>query len=401
LICSIDSVPLKAQSNGTYHWAPYYNISDTTVANPVVYPKDTTVYTVTVREFGCIDSARVTINVLQFISVKLGLDSGICKTDSIILRPVSDALKYQWRESTNSGSMNSYTTKYPVAAPAVTTTYYVTANLGYCQDSTKIKINVSPYPQVSAGNDTAICFGSRIQLKGTITASSFAWAASNSLLNTNTLTPVAGPTRTTLYVLTVKDSLYCPKPVSDTVLVNVIQPMHVNAGKDTAVTIGQALQLFASGVDTSYQYSYRWTPASFLDNPFVYNPAATITATTIDSIWYNVKVTSPEGCSASDDILVHVYKSGPEIFVPTGFTPNGDGHNDLLRPILVGISQFDFFNVYNRWGQLVFSTKQRNSGWDGSYNGTVQQGGAYVYMTQGKDITGKIIYRKGTVVLIR
>ncbi|MES2331919.1 MAG: PKD domain-containing protein [Bacteroidota bacterium] len=95
LICSIDSVPLKAQSNGTYQWTPNYNISDTTIGNPVVYPKDTTVYTLTVREQGCVDSAKVKVNVLQFVTVKLGLDSGICKTDSIILRPVSHALSYK------------------------------------------------------------------------------------------------------------------------------------------------------------------------------------------------------------------------------------------------------------------------------------------------------------------
>jgi gliding motility-associated-like protein len=401
LICSIDSVPLKAQSIGTYHWSPNYNISDTSIGNPVVYPKDTTVYTLIVKEQGCVDSAKVKINVLKFISVKLGLDSGICKTDSIILRPVSDALRYRWRESTNANSMNSYTAKYPVVAPSVTTTYYVTANLGYCQDSTKIKINVSPYPVVSAGNDTVICFGSRIQLKGTVTANSFKWAASSSLLNTNTLTPVAGPTKPTAYLLTVKDTFYCQKPVTDTVFVNVIPLIHLYAGKDTAVTVGQALQLYASGGDTSYQYNYQWTPASFLSSAFTYNPVATITANNIDSIWYNVKITTPEGCSASDDILIHVYKGGAQIYVPTAFTPNGDGLNDLLRPVLVGITQFDFFTVYNRWGQLMFSTTQRNRGWDGSYNGSAQQSGTYVYMTQGKDFSGKTVYRKGTVVLMR
>lgn len=400
LICSIDSVALKAQSNARYHWSPNYNISDTAIGNPVVYPKDTTVYTLIVQEQGCKDSAKVTINVLKFISVKLGLDSGICKTDSIILRPVSDALSYHWRESTGANSMNSYTAKYPVVAPSVSTTYYVTANLGQCQDSTKIKINVSPYPLVSAGNDTVICFGNRILLKGTVTANSFAWSASSSLLNTNTLTPLAGPAKTTAYILAVKDSLYCPKEVRDTVFVNVIQPIHLYAGKDTAVTVGQALPLYASGGDTSYQYNYQWTPGSFLNNAAVYNPVATITSGNIDSIQYHVKITTPEGCTASDDILIHVYK-GPEIYVPTAFTPNGDGLNDLLRPILIGISQFDFFTVYNRWGQLLFSTNQRNRGWDGFYNGSAQQSGAYVYMTQGKDHSGKTVYRKGTVVLMR
>ena len=118
-------------------------------------------------------------------------------------------------------------------------------------------------------------------------------------------------------------------------------------------------------------------------------------------ILYCIKMTTPEGCSSSDDVMIHVYRNGAEIYVPTAFTPNGDGHNDVVRPVLVGITQFDFFNVYNRWGQLVFSTTRRNAGWDGMYNGSAQEAGAYVYITQGKDFAGKTVYRKGTVVLIR
>ncbi|MEO7529864.1 MAG: PKD domain-containing protein [Sediminibacterium sp.] len=399
LICSIDSLPLKVQSNGSYQWTPNYKISNTTILNPIVYPKDTTVYTLTVTDKGCIDSAKIKVNVLKFITVKLGLDSGICKTDSILLRPVSDALSYKWRESLYANSLSSYLIKFPSAAPLVTTTYYVTANLGYCQDSAKIKINVAPYPKTNAGNDTAICFGSRILLNGNITANTLLWTPTGSLLNSNTVTPVAGPVKTTSYILTVKDTSYCPKTVSDTVVVKVIQPINLDAGKDTSVTIGQTLQLFAKGADTSF--GYQWTPSVFLSNANVYDPIATVTSSNIDSILYSVKMTTPEGCSSYDDVLIHVYKNGAEIFVPTAFTPNGDGRNDVLRPILIGITQFDFFKVYNRRGQLIFSTTQRNKGWDGTYNGTAQEVGTYVYMTQGKGFAGGTVYRKGTSVLIR
>ncbi len=399
LICSVDTLPLKAQSSGVYKWSPNYRISDTSILTPYVFPKDTTVYTLTVTDKGCIDSAKIKVNVLQFITVTLGLDSAICKTDSFTLRPVSDALNYKWRESTNANSMSSYTVKYPVAAPSVTTTYYVTANLGYCQDSAKIKINVSPYPVSHAGNDTAICIGSRILLNGTITGSSFTWNPVSTLLNTNSLTPIAGPGKTTSYILTVKDTFYCPKAVSDTVIVKVIPLIALNAGKDTSVSVNQPLQLTATGSDITY--NYQWAPSLYLSNASIYNPVATITSTTVDSIRYIVKVFSPEGCTASDDIVVHVFNGGPEIYVPSAFTPNGDGLNDVLRPVLVGITQLDFFTVYNRWGIIVFTTSAKNTGWNGTYKGIAQPSGAYVYMTQGKDYKGNIVYRKGTAVLIR
>ena len=102
-----------------------------------------------------------------------------------------------------------------------------------------------------------------------------------------------------------------------------------------------------------------------------------------------------------DYVLVRVYKTGPDIFVPSGFTPNGDNRNDILKAIPIGIKQFDYFNVYNRFGQLLFSSPEIGKGWDGNFSGSAQPSGAYVYATQGTDYLGNIIFRKGTVVLIR
>jgi gliding motility-associated-like protein len=399
LICSIDTLPLIAQSTGTYHWSPNYNISNVNVASPKVFPKDTTIYTVTVTDQGCIDSARIQVNVLPYIKVSLGLDTGICKTDTITLRPVSDALSYKWRESTNGNSLSSYVVKYPKAAPSVTTTYYVTANLGYCQDSAKVKVNVSPYPVAAAGADTSVCYGNRVQFHANYTGSTFSWSPTGTLINSNTIQPTAGPTKTTAYVLTVKDTLYCPKTVSDTIVITVIPKINIDAGKDTAVTLGQALQLSAVGTEASYRYS--WSPANFLDNANTQNPVVTVTDNTVDSIRYTVRVASPEGCTATDNIKILVYHNGPDILVPAAFTPNGDGKNDILKPILFGISQFDYFAVYNRWGQQIFYTTQRGQGWDGTFHGSAQSSGGYVYMSRGEDFTGKTVFRKGTVILIR
>jgi len=96
-----------------------------------------------------------------------------------------------------------------------------------------------------------------------------------------------------------------------------------------------------------------------------------------------------------------VFTTEPDIFVPTAFTPNKDGKNDLLKPTCVGISQLDYFRIYNRWGQLLFETKDPERGWDGSINGAEQSSGTFVFMAKGTDYTGKIIVKNGTVVLIR
>ena len=87
--------------------------------------------------------------------------------------------------------------------------------------------------------------------------------------------------------------------------------------------------------------------------------------------------------------------------MPTGFTPNGDGKNDKFKPFTVGITNLNYFRVYNRWGQLIFSTAKLNDGWDGRVSGREQPSGTYVWMVQGVARDGKVITKKGTVTLIR
>ena len=73
----------------------------------------------------------------------------------------------------------------------------------------------------------------------------------------------------------------------------------------------------------------------------------------------------------------------------------------MIRPILVGIQQLRYFRIYNRWGQLVFSTSESGKGWDGRISGQPQSTSNFVYVAQAIDYTGKIISRKGNVMLIR
>jgi gliding motility-associated-like protein len=121
----------------------------------------------------------------------------------------------------------------------------------------------------------------------------------------------------------------------------------------------------------------------------------------VDSVVYKVVITNENNCADSAYVTVKIFDTHPQIFVPTAFTPNGDGLNDYFRPIAVGISKFDYFRVFNRWGQLVFSTNVNERGWDGRIGGKDQASGTYVWIVHGTDYTGKQVFAKGTVVLIR
>ncbi|MBL0359343.1 MAG: gliding motility-associated C-terminal domain-containing protein [Chitinophagaceae bacterium] len=87
--------------------------------------------------------------------------------------------------------------------------------------------------------------------------------------------------------------------------------------------------------------------------------------------------------------------------MPNAFTPNGDGINDIFRPILVGINSTDYFRIYNRYGQAIFETSRFMEGWDGTFKGLNQPAGAYVWMLKGKGKNGRAVEMKGSVILVR
>jgi gliding motility-associated-like protein len=391
LICSIDTLPLIALGSGVFTWTPNTNIINPSASNPKVFPKDSITYYVTLNENGCVSKDSIKVNVLDFITVDAGKDTSMCRTDSILLRPVSHALQYVWSPS---NSLSDPTIKNPVAVPLVTTKYYVTANLGKCQDRDSVLVKVTPYPQANAGADVTLCFGSRTQLTGNIIGSSFTWSPNSTLHNFSTLTPIARPTTTTSYILTSFDTLGCPKPFRDTVKVTVLPQIMAFAGNDTIIVANQPLQLRASGGT-----DYLWSPTTGMTGFNTANPVVVLSSD-VEAITYRVRVGVPEGCFAEDDINVRVFKS-PDIFIPTGFTPNGDRKNDILKPTLAGMKSFTYFKIYNRWGQLLFNTAEIGKGWDGTFGGKDQTSGTYVFMAEATDYLDRKVFKKGTVVLIR
>ena len=142
--------------------------------------------------------------------------------------------------------------------------------------------------------------------------------------------------------------------------------------------------------------SFLWSPSTGLNNPQLQDPTAVLQ----NDITYTVTVTTSQGCQAKDSVNVKVFK-GSAVYVPTGFTPNGDGLNDLLRGLYVGINKVHYFKIFNRWGQEIFSTTSLSQGWDGTIKGVKQQTGTYVWMLKAEDIAGKVYQMKGVSTLIR
>ena len=390
LICSIDTLQLIASGTGNFSWGPPYNIFNELTPTPSVYPKVTTKYTVTLNDRGCINTDSVTVRVVDFVTLAAPIDTTICLTDSVVLRPTTDGLKFLWAPA---ATLDDPQKKNPIAVPVdPITRYAVTASIGKCNATDTVTVRTVPYPIANAGPPVTICYDDTVQLNASMVASSFTWSPTNTLINSNTLSPLAFPLKTTQYILTVTDVLGCPKPGRDTIVVTVRLPIRAFAGNDTAIVVGQPLQLNGSG-----GILYTWSPPTGLNRTDIRNPVATLS----DNMTYILRAYTPEDCEGYDTINILVFKTNPDIFVPNAFTP-GKRTNGLFRPAKApGISKLDFFRVYNRWGQLVYSTNEIGPGWDGTIGGKPQDSGTYVWIVQGTDFTGKRVFKKGTMVLIR
>jgi gliding motility-associated-like protein len=392
LICVPDVVQLQASGTGNFSWAPLTNIINANTGTPTVNPTTTTWYHVQLDEQGCINTDSVRVRVVTFVTLNANADTTICLGDAAQLRAVSDGLQYLWSPA---ATLNDPTLKNPIAIPTGTTPYQVIARIGSCTTTDIVTVTTIPYPAANAGADQIICYNKSALLHGSHNGTSFTWSPVSSLLNANTLDPIAFPPRTMEYVLSSFDTRGCPKPGRDTVLITVLPKIIPDAGNDTLVVVGQPVQLNAEG-GTSYQ----WIPSTGLNNPLIKNPIG-IYGADMDSIRYTVLVFNSAGCYDSAFVKVTVFKTNPYVFVPTGFTPNGDGLNDEIRPIAVGVKQINYFSVYNRWGELVFKTSVNGKGWDGKIAGVPQGSNVFVWMVSAIDYTGKPIFLKGTVTLIR
>jgi gliding motility-associated-like protein len=139
-----------------------------------------------------------------------------------------------------------------------------------------------------------------------------------------------------------------------------------------------------------------WKPAVALNSEKSYTPVFTGTKDQL----YTIELKTRIGCLTTDTLMVKIIQK-IEIFVPTAFTPDNDGKNDLLRPVLYGVKELHFFKVFNRFGQLLFETNNARHGWDGIFKGIKQTTQTVVWMVKGVGVDGSVQTQKGTTVLLR
>jgi len=176
-----------------------------------------------------------------------------------------------------------------------------------------------------------------------------------------------------------------------------VEDIYVDAGKDTSVQVNIPFKLNAALTgDFNGAPFLTWSPAHGLSSTYGNDPTAILQ----NDQSYCLTATTGMGCKAADSIKINVFIS-PGVLVPSAFTPNSDGLNDLLRPRYNGIKRLDYFSVYDRWGQLVFKTSDMTKGWDGKVKGQLQNDGTFVWIIEAEGFDGKKFQLKGTTTIIK
>lgn len=374
---------------------PYqYSLDGITFQNSNVFNLTAGSYTIFVKDNNnCTASQSIVIPLNNSVTLDAGTDKTICEGKSVQLNTLSNANSFVWFPPAgldNAGLQN------PVASPVNTIKYYVTATTGICNRVDSVIVFVNPAPIPNAGPDSTLCFGRNIQLQGSGGVSYF-WSPASSLNNNRLQNPttINLPGNIT-YSLHVVDANGCNSLKKDDVVITVTRQAIVDAGRDTVLGIGQPIQLFASDINHVGFTQYQWQPFYGLNNPQIANPIVILDK----DITYTIEARTAIGCLATDQVKIQVYK-GPDIYVPNAFTPNRDSRNDILKAFPVGIKDFHYFRIYDRWGSLIFSTTNPAIGWDGRIKGTEQPTATYVWMAEGVDYNGKTLQRKGSVIILR
>jgi gliding motility-associated-like protein len=388
-VCIGSSYQFNAQDALTYQWNPDPTLSSTTIANPVATPTVTTKYIVTgINQNGCVnkDSTLLFVYEPSTILVFPADTPFICQGTPAPLRAIG-AYSYVW---TPASTLSNANTANPTATPTVTTQYNVVAtNIHGCKTDDSLVITVQMPVTASTQSPFVACEGIPVHLFAS-GGPFYSWSPSAGLNDTTTNDPFALPDSTTSYTVKVFNDCFS----STAVAVVEIHPLPVvDAGPDTTIWRDTYAELHG----TANTDTFFWNPSIGVENAASLNTNAYPQQTS----WYYLFAIDQYGCQNKDSVLITVI-SHTELLIPTAFSPNGDGVNDVFKIVrTLNIASLTEFAVFDRWGEKVFSTDNIDQGWDGTRNGQPSPLGVYAWIVIAQTKDGQEVTKKGNVTLIR
>jgi gliding motility-associated-like protein len=350
--------PQPAYASANYLWNTNAATQTIVAANPGLYWLRLT------NQFGCKYRDSINISFKTLPSFNLGSDTALCAGQTLQLRANVAANNYLWNTGATAQQITTGNTGW----------YWCDATLNRCTYRDSIYVLFKPLPNVNLGSDTTLCEDVTYPLNVTNPSATYIWQDGSNTPNYSITQPGTYRVKVTMNG--------CEK--SDTVVIKYDLKPRVNLGPDLVYCKGMQIALKP---EIQYAQSLSWQNGS----------TAPVYIATQEGIY---SITAINDCGDKSD-SIEITKGVCKLYVPTAFTPNGDGVNDIFKVQFgEGITQFEM-SIYNRWGQRVFYSIDKNKGWDGRTSGKLQPG-VYLWAIKYREAANLRDFQiKGTVVVIR
>ena len=356
-------------TGGTFTLPTTSNNAITGTWSPAINNTATTTYTFTPTAGQCATTATMTVSVGNNTTPAFTQVAPICAGGTFTLPTTSNnAIAGTWSPAINN---------------TATATYTFTPTAGQCATATTMTVVVTSGIVPTFASFPAICKDGDIPTLPNISNNGIAgtWnpsVVSNQNSNAYTFTPTSGG---------------CVLPT--TVNIVVFANPYGNVRYPTVFALANTLTPL-NNTRSFINATYLWAPGVGINNTNIANPDFNYN----NDQDYTIQIKTNDGCAIVDTQFVKIFAQS-EVYIPNAFTPNGDGLNDVLRPIAPGIVSLNKFAIFNRWGEKMFETSILGEGWDGAFKNKKQPMGNYVWIFEGVDGSGKIIKKKGYAILIR
>jgi len=405
-LCLGDSVNsgIIGNSNYSYLWLNSKMVLDSASAFTQLFTDSNLMFTLLQNNGVCLDSIFLPIEV-DSVQVSISPDTTLCNTSEINLTgsSTSQVQFYIWSTTKNLDDTLNFILdpNFLVTPPNPINKYYLhVVNNNNCIGFDSTQVNISGLA-LQTQNDTSICFGDSIWLKAfSVNASdslSFLWSPSNAILTANDSSSIfVSPNQTTTYNVNSLNQANCPANESITVTVSSLikDSVYLIASADT-IFLGKSVTLNAKPSG----FSFNWVnPPNIASEPqFEDSPTATTT--------YEVEVSDINNPNCTFTALKTIYVKKilcdePEIFIPSGFTPNADGINDDFTVYGKNILDFEL-NVFNRWGEKIISLSKANPIWNGQIEFSEAPEAVYYFETTVECLDNQTFFKKGDVTITR
>ena len=390
----------------TYSWSPSNDLSNPNTSNPFADPNQTTTYSLFISNGLCVDTAYQNVIVIEPVLI-LPNNQILCDHNDIVTLTANSngtSNEFIWSStaSFNDTLNNSLTDSTIQVSPNQDTWYYISVNNNGCiaQDSIAVLV---PIGDLNINGDSIVCWGDSLLFEATTsqnqTLLDFEFSPDSIALTNVMVDSVWFQPFSNQYIVASAFDLISGCVLKDSIfiLVDTLPNTNISVTADfTVVAAGNSTTLHV--LPNGYQYT--WEPSSSLNDAYSQDPVASPVTTTT----YTVNVESGY-CMKSDSITIEVSElncSPPDIFLPNAFTPNRDQNNDNLVVRGNYISETNFeFKIFDRLGNMVFSSNNPSQGWDGYYMDKPCDPGVFVYYLQLDCLDGQSYFQKGNITLIK